>query len=576
EKIERMSRDAVIGKSVLDVFPGVKKFGLFDVFRRVWKTGKPENYPVTIYKDNRIIDWREYHIYKLFSGELVAVFNDVTERQQAVEALRASEKKFRKYISNAPDAIFIVDRQGRYIEVNKVACKMTGYAESELLNMSIPVIGPREPGSENSFEELKRVGRLSTEAKIKCKDGSHTWISLDAVTLSNDCFMAFCSDITENKRLQDLESRAQRLEIAGSIAGQVAHDFNNLLGPLMSYPELIRDELPENHIIMEYVERIEKSAVRMADISQQLLTLGRRGYYNQAPLNMNEVVLLVIEEMSSSETIIFKTDLDKNLMNIMGGQSQIHRVLLNLVHNACDAFQNDGTVTIKTENYYNDYDSLAYNRIPKGEYVKLTVSDNGSGIPDDIIENIFDPFFTTKTTGKKRGSGLGLSIVDAVVKDHKGYLDLISEVGQGTSFFLYFPITRDIAEKKYSDKIIGGDEKVLVVDDDEIQRDVMLKLLGKMGYTVEAAESGEKAIEFLKKNPQDIIVLDMVMPLGIDGTETFRQILEFNPDQKVIIVSGFSESERVLEAQKMGAGAFIKKPLTSRSITVALREELDE
>lgn len=246
-----------------------------------------------------------------------------------------------------------------------------------------------------------------------------------------------------------------------------------------------------------------------------------------------------------------------------------------MIHNARDAMQNIGQITIKTENYYVDDVSMIYGRVPKGEYVKLTIADTGCGIPDNIVQNIFDPFFTSKTTDKKRGSGLGMSVVDAVIKDHNGYIDLNTKVGEGTSFYIYFPITRKAKTSQENIEIYGGHENILIVDDDEIQRSVSVQILGKLGYKVTSVESGEKAVELTKNNQYDLLVLDMIMPDGIDGAETYRRIIEITPDQKAIIVSGFSESERVIEAQKLGVGVFVQKPLTKEAIASAVRNELD-
>jgi CheY-like chemotaxis protein len=196
-------------------------------------------------------------------------------------------------------------------------------------------------------------------------------------------------------------------------------------------------------------------------------------------------------------------------------------------------------------------------------------------MPDHILQSIFDPFFTSKTTDRKRGSGLGLSVVDAVVRDHHGYLDLTTKVGVGTSFVLFFPVTREGTEAEGSEHLTGGTEKVLIVDDDEIQCEVSQHVLIRLGYKVSTVDSGEKAIEFVRHEPQDIIVLDMVMPGGIDGAETYLRMLEINLHQKAIILSGYSESDRVLEAQKLGAGAFVKKPVTRGIIATAVRTELD-
>ena len=174
------------------------------------------------------------------------------------------------------------------------------------------------------------------------------------------------------------------------------------------------------------------------------------------------------------------------------------------------------------------------------------------------------------------GSGLGLSVVDAVVKDHGGYLDLETECGKGTAFYIYFPVTSRSADGDRSDEIRGGSETILVVDDDDVQRDVSTRLLQRLGYAISSVDSGEKAIEFLRENSPDLVVLDMIMPGGMDGAKTYQQSLDLNPNQKAIIVSGFSESDRVQAALEMGAGAFVKKPLSRRAIAVAVRTELDK
>jgi signal transduction histidine kinase/CheY-like chemotaxis protein len=415
---------------------------------------------------------------------------------------------------------------------------------------------------------------------LRHRDGKRVDVELSGGTIrfeGKPANLVFVRDTTETQRLRELESRAQRLETAGRIAGQVAHDFNNLLAPMVAYPEFIREELSPEHPALAFVNSIEESAQQIADINQQLLTLGRRGHYNQEPLNLNGVVRQVLNDMGPlPEALTCETDLDQNLFNIMGGHSQILRVLANLFQNARDAMQDNGILKVKTENFYVDDVSIKYCRVPKGEYVKLTVSDNGCGIPAEQTEKVFDPFFTSKATDRKRGSGLGLSVVDAVVKDHNGYIDLSSRIGEGTSMYLYFPITRETVDGRPPEvDAVGGTETVLVVDDDEVQRDVSMKLLTKLGYRADTAESGEQALEKCRSMRYDLLILDMVMPPGIDGTETYRRTLEFNPSQRAIIVSGFAESDRVAEAQALGAGAFIRKPLTRNGLARAVREELD-
>jgi len=390
-------------------------------------------------------------------------------------------------------------------------------------------------------------------------------------------YVAAKNDITETKRLQELESRAARLETAGTIAGQVAHDFNNLLGPLVAYPEIIMEEIPKDHPAVSMLRDMEKAAEQIAEINQQLLTLSRRGHYTQETLSLNDVIGQAVNQIEPIPTSLFvDTELNADLLNIKGGFSQLLRAISNILMNSMDAMENNGHVFIKTENYYIDDISIKYDRVPKGEYIKVTITDTGCGIPEDVISKIFDPFFTTKTTSKRRGSGLGLSVVNAVIKDHNGFIDINTTVGRGTSFYLYFPITRESADAPFAGKIGGGPESILVVDDDEMQREVMLNLLKKIGYKATAVGSGESAIIFLKDNPQDLLILDMIMPGGIDGAETYRKALDINPAQKAIIVSGFAETNRAEEAMGLGAGAFIRKPLTLERISLVIRKELDK
>jgi CheY-like chemotaxis protein len=250
---------------------------------------------------------------------------------------------------------------------------------------------------------------------------------------------------------------------------------------------------------------------------------------------------------------------------------------MNLVSNAAESIPGEGAVTIRTESRYLDTPLRGYDEVREGDYAVLTVSDTGIGIPAESRERIFEPFYTRKAMGRS-GTGLGLAIVWGTVKDHDGYIDVRTEVGEGTTFTLYFPVTREepIAEQQKTpiERYRGNGESVLVVDDIAEQRDIAAQLLARLGYRVHRVSGGEEAVEFLKGNSADILVLDMIMAPGIDGLETYRRVLEVKPGQKAIIVSGFSETERVSAAQKLGAGAYVRKPYTMEKIGMAIREEL--
>ena len=504
---------------------------------------------------------------------------DITEQKNAVSSLRESEQKQRALLDAIPDMMFIIRIDGVIVSYRASISEQMYRRPEEFMGQKLGEVIPPEIAirAMRALENTIKTGQIcKLEYALDMPDQITREYEARVVAYSEDEALFIIRDITETVRLRDLESRAQRLETAGSVAGQVAHDFNNLLGPIMAYPELIRDVLHEDHPAINYLRSIENAARQMSEINQQLLTLGRRGHYNQEPLNLNRIVEQVASDTHAlSKTVSVILNLAPDLMNIRGGEAQIYRAVANLINNAVDAIQSTGNIEISTENFYAEESVDSHSRVPQGEYIKLTISDSGCGIPENKMGRIFEPFYTSKTVNKERGSGLGLSVVDGVVKDHCGYIDIASKLGEGTSFYIYFPITREELSEQSFDQIPKGHEAVLIVDDDETQRDVSTRLLQKLGYTVDSVPGGEEAVSLIQKKTFDLLILDMVMPHGIDGSETYRRIQQIIPDQRALIVSGFSETERVVEIQKLGAGAFVRKPLTLSSLALAVRTELD-
>jgi CheY-like chemotaxis protein len=300
------------------------------------------------------------------------------------------------------------------------------------------------------------------------------------------------------------------------------------------------------------------------------------------PLHLNEIVsdYLNSPEFKKLEkfypTVTVKANIDTDLLNISGSHVHIRKVVMNLVSNASEAIEGSGNVTISTMNRYVDRPLRGYDDVNIGEYAVLAVSDDGPGISSDDLERIFEPFYTKKVMGRS-GTGLGLAVVWNVVQDHKGYIDMITDEN-GSTFELYFPITREEISSQHLSIPIkdykGSGETILVVDDVGSQRDISCRMLDKLGYKTKAESSGEEAVEYLKENTVDLIVLDMIMDPGINGLLTYERILKTHPNQKAIIVSGFAETDDVKKAQRLGAGQYIKKPITLEKIGIAVRDEL--
>jgi len=391
-------------------------------------------------------------------------------------------------------------------------------------------------------------------------------------------------DITERKRLEERLKRAEKMEALGTLAGGVAHDLNNVLGVMVGYSELLLEMLPPQSLMSRYADSIMKSCIKGAAIIQDLLTLARRGVTVSEVVNLNTVILDYLkspefEKMKSYHpNVRIAADLDESLLNLRGSPVHLGKMVMNLLSNAAEAIPGRGEVTIRTEDRHLDKPLQGYEELKEGDYLVLTVSDTGNGISTEDLDKIFEPFYTKKVMGRS-GTGLGLSVVWGTVKDHQGHIDVQSEEGRGSSFNLYFPVTREEAVQPRQavspDSYRSRGESILVVDDVQEQRELAMSMLSKLGYHVEAAASGEEAVERIHRKKADLVVLDMIMDPGIDGMETFRRIREIEPGQKAVIVSGFSETERVRKAQKMGAGTFVRKPYILEKIGVAVRHELD-
>ncbi|HAJ25704.1 MAG TPA: hypothetical protein DCG53_00390 [Syntrophus sp. (in: bacteria)] len=536
----------------------------------------------------------------------VEIVTDITEHKLAEEERKESERALSDIIDFLPDATLVIDKEEKVIAWNRAIESMTGVKAEAMLGKgnyeySLPFYGDRRPilidfalhpdkVREKRYTAIQRVGDIlfgeSFTPKLPPGD---IHLSATASVLRNskgDIIAAIecIRDNTERKRLEERLNRAEKMEGLGRLAGGVAHDLNNVLGVLVGYSDLLLRKLSEDSSLRRYAENIQQSSMRAAAIIQDLLTLARRGVNISKVVDLNRVIFDYLKTpefenlKSYSPNVKVCTKLEEGLLNIKGSPIHLGKTIMNLISNALEATSEQGEVMIRTENRHLDQPIRGYDDMQEGDYVVLTVSDSGRGIPTQDLGKIFEPFYTKKVMGRS-GTGLGLAVVWGTVKDHNGYIDVQSEEGKGTIFKLYFPVTREElsqAKETVSQSIyMGRGESILVVDDVKEQRELAVNMLGWLGYQVEALSSGEEAIIYLKNNKADLVVLDMIMDPGIDGLETYRRIKEFKPKQKAIVVSGFSETDRVKMAQEIGAGSFVRKPYILEKIGVVVRRELD-
>jgi PAS domain S-box-containing protein len=523
---------------------------------------------------------------------------------RSFKKLELSESKYRELVETANSVILRMDTEGRITFFNVFAQRFLGYAESEILGKNAARIMYADSDSnqqrfQNMINTLNKDPDtpVVSENEALRRNGEKVWIAWaykpifdeegkfrEILCIGNDISKLKRAD-QEKKDLQAQLQRAQKMEAIGTLAGGVAHDLNNILSGIVSYPELLLMDLPPESPLTKSILTIQKSGEKAAAIVQDLLTLARRGVAATQVVNINSIIMeyLLSPEHAKLEmdypNVAIERKLDPNLLNILGSPVHLSKTIMNLVSNAIEAMLNGGSILITTENRYVDRPTFGYDDIKEGDYAIVTVKDTGIGISQEDLERIFEPFYTKKSMGRS-GTGLGMAVVWGTVKDHQGYIDVQSEEGKGTSITLYFPVTRKPLKQEVDlvslESLMGHGESILVVDDIKEQRQIASEILEKLGYAVVTVSSGEEAVTRMQESPTDLMILDMIMEPGMDGLETYQRVLEINPAQKAIIASGYSESDRVKEAQRLGAGEYVKKPYLLEKIGKAVRVELDK
>jgi PAS domain S-box-containing protein len=529
---------------------------------------------------------------------LSTIIRDISRSKQTEEQLRQSKERYRSIFENIQDVYYEASLDGKILEISPSVENLFKYKRKELIGHSLYDIYFYPEEADGLIKNILAKGSIyEYEFLLKDKDGFQRSCSATSVLVKDNHgnpvkLVGTLRDISERKqaenekkKLEERLIRSQKMESLGLLAGGVAHDLNNVLSGIVSYPELILMDLNQDSPLRKPIVTIHEAGIRAAEIVQDLLTLSRRGVITREVLNLNDIVS---DYFRSPENDNFRTyhpsvqiemHIDAEIPYIQGSAVHLKKTLMNLVFNAAEAQTGGGEIIVSTENRYVDMPIKGYDHVREGDYVVLRIADSGVGISAEDLERIFEPFYTKKIMGRS-GTGLGMAVVWGAVQDHKGYINVKSVVGQGTTFELFFPLTAERIHREEVSKpmkeLMGDGQTILVVDDIKEQREVASKILGKLNYAVTSVSSGEEAIDHMKNNSADLLVLDMIMEPGLDGLDTYKEILKLHPAQKAIIASGFSETERVKEAQRLGAGQYIKKPYTIEKIGLGVKEELEK
>ncbi|UCG61621.1 MAG: PAS domain S-box protein [Candidatus Zixiibacteriota bacterium] len=518
---------------------------------------------------------------------------DVTD-QKRVEHERL---KLESIVEHSPDLIGMITMSGHFRYLNPTGLNLVGATQAANQIAVSDITDPAADGDTlvELCEKVREHGLWRCELTLRgMNDGrsipvaAHGFILNSPTPTSQPIIAVIARDLTEAKkrerehrRLHDQLIRGEKMHSLGLLAGGVAHDLNNILGPLVAYPDLILRKLPAEDPLRQQVERMRDSACSAANVVQDLLTLARRGRHEQLPVNLNQIiesffVSPLLEKLKVEfPDITVNVRLSETQPVVLGSNAQLEKIIMNLVVNAFDAINGSGTVTVTTGVRDLSELSTGYTDLADGPYAFVSVKDTGVGIAAEDVKKIFEPYYSTKKLKGRSGTGLGLAIVYGIIKDHHGYYDLISEPGRGTEFIVYLPNATVQSVPAGAAENLCGSERLLVVDDDEQQRDVARECLESFGYTVVTAASGRKAVEILRKEDFDLILLDMIMEDDFDGLDTYRAMKELKGDVRAIIVSGSAATERVKGAQRLGAGRYVQKPYTAEKLAEAVRDEID-
>ena len=591
ERHSKVRREEVLGRRVTEVFPAVTDLGLFEVFQEVHRTGETRHLPLRFYHDGRVSQWVENTVYRLPGGQIVAVYEDTSQQHLAEAEVRASEARHRRILEAIGAGYWLVDRDARIQEANDTAAAMLGYDMAEFLGLSIADLD----AALSPEDILQRVRRFagwpptSFETVHRRKDGGSIDVEITTAALPDDPnrFVVFTRDISSRKDVErahlHLETQlrhAQKMEAVGRLAGGIAHDFNNLLTAIRSNAELaLADHIGDDGLQTELRE-ITVAADRGRDLVRQLLAFGRKQIIAPrvvAPGTLFEGLDNLLARLLG-ESIRARWSVNAPAWNVYADPGQIEQVLINLAINARDAMPDGGRLEITTENLDLDETAARFLGLPApGRYLRISVTDSGTGMHEEIRSRIFEPFFTTKD--EESGTGLGLATAFAIIQQHHGTIAVDSAPGRGSTFDIFLPASEEdevaaTSPTKTSAAPSNPTGLILLVEDDDLVRSSVHRLLTRRGLTIRTASSAENALQLIDEEDLQIELLlsDVMMP-GMNGPELGEHLRRRFPGLRVLLTSGYSE-DMIVRGELGDDFEFIPKPYSMADLLGKIRTML--
>ena len=529
-----------------------------------------------------------YNPIRSASGEVtgVAVFvRDITDRRQYEEAIEQSEKKYRSIFENIAEGIYQATEDGVFLTVNPALVRMLGYEsidEVMELNLNRDIFARESDRLSLNVKTRQQGVAVYTEVDWKARDGSIFQVRLKdrAVYDENGKFVYFevtVEDVSERRRLEQQLIQAQKIESIGRIAGGVAHDMNNMLAVILPTAEMLSFSADDPAAVKSHAELISNTAKRASEIVKQLLVFARQSPVRMTAVDVHQVVRETCSMMRHvlGPNITIDLRLDPKPCMTEADATQLQQVLINLLVNARDAIGIRGIIRISVEPVEMTPEmGKSHGDLRPGSYIRMKVSDNGSGIAPEVLPFIFEAFYSTKKIGQ--GTGLGLAVVKSIVMKHNGHIEVVSENAHGSTFTLYLPVPQGYAwnqEPSVSSEYEHGHESILVVDDETDIRVMLERLLGDLGYRVTTASNGDEAIELFRKGPTDVVLLDIQMP-GRDGRAVFHELQKISPNLRGVYMSGYAKPEIIQAIEESSEAIFMEKPFTIQDLSRVIREAL--